>query len=229
LIDKGSETLANQVFSRHPFTSIATAKRMRLNPMFFVEDTSRTKHYSRMSGTLNELFSKWVGQSKNELASLTLCFNIQNASAADIARRVLLSPELQKDISLFELSMQAIARFGTKEDIPLVEKFFTDKTIIMQYQRFSVPDGSNQSLAPFQVQARDLALATVSILYGEYPFELFEGFRAHSLRGYVTETLGSPEKDGDRRRDERFQRFQNRVKNGFPSLRTLPEIEPGIR
>jgi hypothetical protein len=228
LIDKGIEGLANQVFSRHPFTSIATAKRTRTSPMFFVEDTSKSKHYARMSSTINGLFSKWVARSQNDLVNLTLCFNMQNDAAATIARRVLSTPQPQKDMSVFELSMQAIARFGTKQDLPLIESFLNDKTIVMRYQRFTIPDGTNQNLTNFQVQARDLALATSSILNGEYPFDLFEGFRAHSLRGYVTETLGSPEKDGDKFREERIKRFQDRIKNGFPSLR-LPENEQGIR
>ncbi len=83
--------------------------------------------------------------------------------------------------------MHAMARHGIDDDIPVIEQWLNDKTVIMEYQRIAPPEIGGQRLILFQVKARDLALAATIVRHRENPFDILPLFRSHPLRGFISE------------------------------------------
>ena len=219
LIDQNIENVGNKVFSRYPFTNIAAATKLRSNfGQFIVDDNNKMSTHGRMSATVNTLFSKWALRAKDRTRMLLTCFDTQNATALIIARSVLEDPKNTSDTTLFELAMQAVAKFGSPADLPLLEKYYEDKSVIVELQRFAIPDGTNQRLEVYEVQARDLAIVASAMVYQYYPFEIVESLRLHGLRGFVSESIAVPQTDGDRFREVRMKRFRDLQTQVFPEL-----------
>jgi hypothetical protein len=219
LIDQDIEATGNKVFSRYPFTNIASATRLRSTiSQFIVDESNKMSTHGRMSSTVNTLFSKWALRAKDRTRMLLTCFDIQNPTACAIARSVLEDEDATSDTTLFELAMQAISKFGTPADLPWLEKYYEDDSVIIELQRFAIPDGTNQRLEVFEVQARDLAIIASAMVYQYYPFELAEGLRLHGLRGFVTESIAIPRSEGERYRELRMKRFRDLQSQVFPEL-----------
>lgn len=219
LIDQNIENTGNKVFSRYPFTNIAAATKLRATiSQFVVDENNKMSTHGRMSATVNSLFSKWAVRAKDRTRMLLTCFDTQNTTALVIARGVLEDPKNVNDTTLFELAMQAVAKFGSPADLPLLEKYYEDKSVIIELQRFAIPDGTNQRLEVYEVQARDLALVASAMVYQYYPFEIVEGLRLHGLRGFVSESIAVPQTDGDRFREIRMKRFRELQSKVFPEL-----------
>jgi hypothetical protein len=219
LIDQNIESTGNKVFSRYPFTNIAAATKLRSTiSQFVIDENNKMSTHGRMSATVNALFSKWAVRAKDRTRMLLTCFDTQNATALIIARGVLEEPKNTEDTTLFELAMQAVAKFGSPADLPLLEKYYEDKTVIIEMQRFAIPDGTNQRLEVYEVQARDLAIVASAMVYQYYPFEIVEGLRLHGLRGFVSESIAVPQTDGDRFREVRMKRFRDLQTQVFPEL-----------
>lgn len=219
LIDQNIENTGNKVFSRYPFTNIAAATKLRTTiSQFVIDENNKMSTHGRMSATVNALFSKWAVRAKDRTRMLLTCFDTQNATALIIAKGVLEDPKNAKDTTLFELAMQAVAKFGSPADLPLLEKYYEDKTVIIEMQRFAIPDGTNQRLEVYEVQARDLAIVASAMVYQYYPFEIVEGLRLHGLRGFVSESIAVPQTDGDRFREVRMKRFRDLQTQVFPEL-----------
>lgn len=219
LVDQNIESTGNKVFSRYPFTNIAAATKLRSTlSQFIVDDRNKMSTHGRMSATVNNLFSKWALRAKDRTRMMLTCFDTQNATALVIARSVLEDPKNTADTTLFELAMQAVAKFGSPNDLPLLEKYYEDKSVIIELQRFAIPDGTNQRLEIYEVQARDLALVASAMVYQYYPFEIVEGLRLHGLRGFVTESIAVPKTDGDRYREVRMKSFRVLQSQVFPEL-----------
>ncbi|MFN7292619.1 MAG: hypothetical protein ACK5YR_05435 [Pirellula sp.] len=219
LIDQNIESTGNKVFSRYPFTNIAAATKLRSTlSQFVIDDRNKMSTHGRMSATVNNLFSKWALRAKDRTRMLLTCFDTQNATALIIARSVLEDPKNTADTTLFELAMQAVAKFGSPADLPLLEKYYEDKSVIVELQRFAIPDGTNQRLEIYDVQARDLAIVASAMVYQYYPFEIVESLRLHGLRGFVSESIAVPQTDGDRFREVRMKRFRDLQSQVFPEL-----------
>lgn len=219
LIDQDIEATGNKVFSRYPFTNIAAATRLRSTmSQFIVDESNKMSTHGRMSSTVNTLFSKWALRAKDRTRMLLTCFDTQNPTALVIARGVLEDADATNDTTLFELAMQAISKFGSPADLPLLEKYYEDDSVIIELQRFAIPDGTNQRLEVFEVQARDLAIIASAMVYQYYPFELAEGLRLHGLRGFVTESIAVPQSEGERYRELRMKRFRDLQSQVFPEL-----------
>jgi hypothetical protein len=218
LVSRDLEAVGHKVFSRFPFSSLVSASRMQL-----LVDTGRRSPHSRMSPAVSKLYSRWAVQARDRISALIVCLNSQNPVAAEIARQSLKDPEITKSTDLFELSMQSLARYGTSEDVALAESFLDDKTSILEFSRFAIPDGANQNqrLVKYSVQSRDLALATSLLLLKDDPFDWFETIRLHQLRGFVTESLALEVSENDIVRTSRIVAYRNRTTNGF---RRFPRI-----
>jgi len=107
--------------------------------------------------------------------------------ANDIARRLLESEQSKSEPLLFVRSMQAIYRFGSKEDLPIVEKWLDDKTLCLN----EIGQGFGNPLAQeiYTAEYRDIALLVAMHLAGEDFMPTFPKFQPTPLWGFREESV----------------------------------------
>jgi hypothetical protein len=201
LMDSGLEKTCNRVFSRRPFS------------------TSAGKH-PKIGSTLVSLYSKWSENARDLPKVLLSCLNSEIPAGGLIARKYLSDPNATRDAETFEYSMQAIAKFGTAEDLPVLEKWLSDPFTIREYQRIAMPDALQSREETFRVEARDMAFASTLTLSRQNPFLFFPLYRPHPLRVYLTESIGMSIRESPTARDERlalWKRLQEEQR-AFPNL-----------
>jgi len=139
--------------------------------------------------TLEPLLAGWSKHVVDRLPDCLLLFTEKDyALAKDIAFRLLESDQLKSEPLWFNRSMQTIFRFGSKEDLPRVEKWLDDKTVCVQVQ----DQGFGNPQAPIPTptaEFRDLALLVSMQLAGEDFSSVFPDFRPHMLWGFREESV----------------------------------------
>ena len=138
---------------------------------------------------LEPLLAGWSKHVVDRLPDCLLLFTEKDyALAKDIAFRLLESDQLKLEPLWFNRSMQTIFRFGSKEDLPRVEKWLDDKTVCVQVQDQGF--GNPQPPIPTPTaEFRDLALLVSMQLAGEDFSSVFPDFRSHMLWGFREESV----------------------------------------
>ena len=138
--------------------------------------------------SLEPLIAGWSKHVVDRLPDCLLLLTEKDyPQAKDVAFRLLESDLIKSDPLWFVRSMQAIFRFGSKEDLPLVEKWLDDKTVCVQFQdqAFGNPQLLNTSpIAEF----RDIALLVSMQLAGEDFSLAFPDFSPLGLWGFREES-----------------------------------------
>ena len=169
--------------------------------------------------SLERMLTIWSSRVKLERITCLLWFIEKELPVCrSLALDLLSSDEIKVDPDGFALSMQALFRFGEKEDLPKVETWLQDKTVCFVSERLAFPSpdklDANGQLPPglaverFTVEYRDIALLVSLRLRGDDPQPYFPYLRLHALRGFFPETIALPE-GLDEPREERIQAWQN--------------------
>ncbi len=198
-LDVGLEMTGHRVFSRHPFsTRLVSVNRSAI---------------SSSSNAILTFYDKFATHAKNRRLILFSCLNGGIPAAKKIAVEILSKQDATKDLELFELSMHSLARFGTEEEIPIVDKWLEDETVVREQEQVLLLSPEGGRPVQIEVQARDLALATTMLLHKENPYVLLPHFRPHPLRGFATESVGHPSKTTKADRDALLKRWRERLEN----------------
>lgn len=207
-LDLGLETTGHRVFSRHPFSTKLTA----------VSRSATTQS----SNAIFNFYDRFATHAKNDYRLIFCCLNAQIPVGAKIGARYLASDKATDQPEVFEIAMLAIARFGTAEHIPVVEKWLTNKTLITQAQRISTTNTGFRPHENVDVQARDLALATTILLHRESPHVIFPAYQSHATQGFFPNSVGQIVGTSDEVRDELLRAWQERSKQ-IPQLHATPD------
>ena len=103
------------------------------------------------SPNCRRLLGRWVAKNatpNTAIQNLTLAFNFELKEGAELARRMLASNDGPVETKPY--AMLAVGRFGTNDDIPLMEKFFSDARVCVRQRG---------GLREMQIQVKDVALA----------------------------------------------------------------------
>ncbi|XZE43295.1 hypothetical protein SH467x_002851 [Pirellulaceae bacterium SH467] len=192
-LDVGLERTSHRVFSRSPFATYLSLNKQTPN-------------------ALSSLYSKFAVRATDKRMVFLTCFNGEIPAARQVAVDYLSQEDATKDAESFELAMQALAKFGTDQDIPIAERWIENATVINQFQRIASPDPNEFRSANYIIQARDLALITSILLHRENPYLFFPLFRAHPLRGFTTDTVGFPEGTTEETRQQILKDWREHLK-----------------
>lgn len=138
--------------------------------------------------SLEPLMAGWSKHLVDRLPECLMLFTEKDyPQAKDVAFRLLESDQIKSEPLWYVRSMQAIFRFGNKEDLPRVEKWLDDSTVCVQFpdQGFGNPPPSNQSPT---AEFRDIALLVSMQLAGEDFSSTFPDFRPLGLWGFREES-----------------------------------------
>jgi hypothetical protein len=131
------------------------------------------------------------------------------------------------DDDAYLMSLQALYRFGTRDDLKHVIPWLDDDSVCFETQRIVYPDkpvlgpdGSlqppNPTIEPYTVQRRDAALLTAIRLAGDDQLAFFPMLVPHFLRGYQTQSIALPVNANDERR-KRIESWRQSTSNDNPS------------
>ncbi len=174
LTDRSLERLSVGTFRTSPFSQ------------FMLDPQARKSLERLMSGWSKRL-------EERQLDCLLLFLQCDYPQAREIALRLLESNETKTDSFALVRSMQAIYRYGSATDLPLVEKFLDDRTEYIAFQN----QGIGNPLAPaelFTAEFRDIALLVSMHLAGDDYASVFPQIQSHPLLGFREETLILPPK-----------------------------------
>jgi hypothetical protein len=138
--------------------------------------------------SLEPLLAGWSKHLVDRLPECLMLFTERDyPQARDIAFRLLESDQIKSEPLWYVRSMQAIFRFGSKEDLPRIEKWLDDKTVCVQFpdQGFGNPQPPN--LSP-TTEFRDIALLVSMQLAGEDFSSTFPDFRPLGIWGFREES-----------------------------------------
>ena len=172
LTDRSLERLSARTFGTAPFSP-------------FMSDPQSRK-------SLERLMSGWSKRLEEELPRCLMLFVEKDyPQAKEVALKMLGSDQFKKESFGFIRSMQAIYRYGSRADLPMIEKWLDDKTecINIPLQAFG-----NQ-FAPqvaYTAEFRDIALLVSMHLAGEDFMTEFPGFQPHTLWGFREESVLLP-------------------------------------
>lgn len=173
--------------------------------------------------SLERMLTIWSSRVKLERLTCLLWFIEKELPVCrTVALELLDSDDAKTDPDTFGLAMQALFRFGEREDLPKVEAWLQDKSVCYVSERLAFPSPDkldangqlppNMALERFTVQYRDMALLVALRLHGDDPQPYFPFLRLHQLRGFFPETLVLPE-DLDTPREERIKTWQQQKSN----------------
>ena len=129
--------------------------------------------------------------------------------ANDVARRLLESDQSKSEPLLYVRSMQAIYRFGTKADLPFVEKWLDNKTPCLDEmgQGFGNPLAQETNTAEY----RDVALLVAMHLAGDDFMPTFPKFQPILLWGFREESVMLPSNQNELR-NKRIEDWKSKRK-----------------
>jgi len=207
---------------------------------------SQEIHSSALGIPLKALFREWMKTTRLEpLMIMITCMELGIEDGKKIAIKNLDDKHIGPDS--FEISMSCMMRFGTREDIPWIEKWITDdrglkpkymmQTNIPMRQipipfgvpgteRVEDPAAVEPKFEEVQVQFRDVAFAVGLKILGEDVPRYYPRARWHPFRGYFADSLALPIDDSSKR-DAILARWQELVKNQAPTNQT-PGEEDGV-
>ena len=191
LTDRSLERFSARVFNFSPFGPFL------LDPQF--------------RKSLERLLAGWSMQL--DVNALPQCLSMfvekDFALASDVARKLLESEQIKSEPLLFVRSMQAVYRFGTKADLPFVEKWLDDKSLCLDElgQGFSNPLTQEMYTAEY----RDVALLVAMHLAGEDFMPTFPKFQPTSLWGFREESVLLPSTQKELR-NRRIDEWKSRRK-----------------
>jgi hypothetical protein len=131
------------------------------------------------------------------------------------------------DDDAYLMSMQALYRFGTRDDLKHVIPWLKDDSVCFETQRIVyadkpelAPDGSlrppNPTIEPYTVQRRDAAVLTAIRLAGDDQLVFFPMLVPHFLRGYQTQSIALPVNANDER-TKRIESWRQTTSSDNPS------------
>ena len=172
LTDRSLERLSARTFGTAPFSP-------------FMSDPQSRK-------SLERLMSGWSKRIEEELPRCLMLFVEKDyPQAKEVALKMLGSDQFKKESFGFIRSMQAIYRFGSRADLPMIEKWLDDKT-----ECINIPlQGFGNQFAPqvaYTAEFRDIALLVSMHLAGEDFMTEFPGFQPHNLWGFREESVLLP-------------------------------------
>jgi hypothetical protein len=103
------------------------------------------------SQNCRRLLGRWIAKNVTPsiaMQNLTLAFNFELKEGAELARRMLAANDGPVEAKPYALL--AVGRFGTSEDVPLLERFFKDARVCVRHRG---------GFREVQIQVRDFALA----------------------------------------------------------------------
>ena len=193
LTDRSLERFSARIFNFSPFGPFL------LDPQF--------------RKSLERLLAGWSMQL--EVGALPQCLAMfvekDFALANDVARKLLESEQIKTEPLLFIRSMQAVYRFGTKTDLPLVEKWLEDKSLCLDELGQGVGNPSAQEM--YTAEYRDVALLVAMHLAGEDFMPTFPKFQPTTLWGFREESVLLPTNQKSLR-DSRIEEWKSKRKKG---------------
>jgi len=173
--------------------------------------------------SLEPMMSKWAfGMQDRKLDCMLLFLEKDLRQAKDLALLLLETIDVKQDPYIFLLCMQAIYRFGVKEDVPRLSKWLKDETVCFAIEAQVFPDikpeDAQRQLEPgrfalktetFTAEFRDAALLVSMHLSGADTSMEFPNLQLHPLRGFRDETISLP-KDASKLRTDRIERWLKR-------------------
>ena len=177
---------------------------------------------------LEKLLNGWGQRIENERIDCLLFFmNAEIPSSREIAVRLLHSKAIETEPASFILAMQALHRFGTKEDLPEVESWLDNRTVAASTERIPLRDASKldqkmpaenpaNPFTTYSIEFRDAALLIAYRLAGEDSSQAFPRLALHPLRGFLPESIVEPEKS-DELRAARIKQWRERKKTDNPT------------
>lgn len=204
LMDRNLEVISYQTFRTSPF------------PAFLREVQSKK--------SLERMFRGW-GSQLTDLKPGALLIMIENdlAIGRELAIELAQSDQVQKEPELFMLAMQALFKYGDKQDLPLLESWFKNTTVCYTEERLAFPQdgalvpgsgppnsnggaGSN-GLSVHTAEFRDAALlVAIQIEQGDV-INYFPSIRFHAIRGFDAKSIVLPEGDADGFRAKRIENW----------------------
>jgi len=172
LTERSLEGIAVRILRTYPF------------PQFMQEPQSRK--------SVERLISGWSQRIEDRLYECLLVLVQTNyPQAKELAVRMLSSDKMSEEPDELVKAMQAMFRFGSATDLPIVDKWLDDKTVcfIAQNQGFGNPQVPVDLLT---VEFRDVALLVSMHLAGEDYSDEFRGLRTIDLWGFRPESLLLP-------------------------------------
>ncbi len=172
LTDRSLERLSARTFGTAPFSP-------------FMSDPQSRK-------SLERLMSGWSKRIEEELPPCLMLFVERDyPQAKEVALKMLGSDKIKTESFGFIRSMQAIYRFGSRTDLPMVEKWLDDTT-----ECINIPlQGFGNQFAPqvvYTAEFRDIALLVSMHLAGEDFTTEFPRFQPHGLWGFREESVLLP-------------------------------------
>ncbi|MCY2985336.1 MAG: hypothetical protein NTY15_17050 [Planctomycetota bacterium] len=193
LTDRSLERFSARVFNFSPFGPFL------LDPQF--------------RKSLERLLAGWSMQL--EVSALPQCLAMfvekDFVLANDVARKLLESEQIKSEPLLFIRSMQAVYRFGTKTDLPFVEKWLDDTSLCLD----ELGQGVGNPLAPetYTAEYRDVALLVSMHLAGEDFMPTFPKFQPTTLWGFREESVLLPTTQKELR-NRRIDEWKSKRKKG---------------
>jgi hypothetical protein len=168
--------------------------------------------------TLRTLLGHWVRTSEGAWTayqSLMMAMRYNLKEGLNPARKMLAeganTPQHYKQYALL-----AIAKLGTVENVPNLERSLSDKTVC---SRQTVRNGNNRS--EYQTQIRDVALVATIHLHGKNPKDFgFERATPNSQYLYSTSTLGFQKEE---EREAAFKKWQEHLASLKPKKDAQPD------
>jgi hypothetical protein len=175
------------------------------------------------SNCLKKLLGEWLPKTHDAMApsALVMSLNYDLPEGAVIARRHLTN---NFDNETRKWALHCLARFGTDSDVAILRPLLDDQTVVDEFllpnEAFSGDNGIHESnssppgifendSAPVDnnmvVRINDMALATIMLLLGEKPAEIFPRFEPHSQHGFFVHSLASRSSE----REQRAQKIQS--------------------
>lgn len=196
LTDRSLERLSARTFGTAPFSQ-------------FMSDPQSRK-------SLERLLSGWSKRIEEELPHCLMIFVEKDyPQAKEVALKMLESDQFKTEPFVFIRSMQAIYRFGSRDDLPMVEKWLNDKT-----ECINIPlQGLGNQFAPqvvYTAEFRDIALLVSMHLAGEDFTTEFPRFQPHSLWGFREDSVLLPPNSEAAR--------ANRIENWKAKRKTFSKI-----
>ena len=172
LTDRSLERFSARVFNFSPFGPFL------LDPQF--------------RKSLERLLAGWSMQL--EVSALPQCLAMfvekDFALANDVARKLLESEQIKSEPLLYIRSMQAVYRFGTKADLPFVEKWLDNKSLCLDELGQGL--GNPLTQETYTAEYRDVALLVAMHLAGEDFMPTFPKFQPTTLWGFREESVLLP-------------------------------------
>lgn len=204
LMDRNLEVISYQTFRTSPFPS-------------FLREVQSKKSLERM-------FRNW-GSNLTDLKPGALLIMIENdlSIGRELALELAQSDQVKEEPELFMLAMQAMFKYGEKQDLPLLESWFKNTTVCYTEERLAFPqDGSivpgpgtpnpnggpgAGGLSVHTAEFRDAALlVAIQIEQGDV-INYFPSVRFHAIRGFDAKSIVMPEGDADGVRAKRIEKW----------------------